>query len=65
MSGSRDLDIVQMDRRIELDLADLGALADDLPVDLAVGRHVDDDVAQEHAPGRRAGGRRPSALALA
>ena len=52
--GLLDLDIVQPGRGIELDRAHLGALADDLLVHLAVGRHVDDDVAQEAAPGRTA-----------
>ena len=45
--GLRDLDVVQAHDRVELDLADLGALPDDLLVDLAVGRHVDDHVAQQ------------------
>ena len=43
--GLLDLDIVEPGQRIELDRAHLGALADHLLVDLAVGRHVDDDVA--------------------
>ena len=42
-----DLDIVEPGRGIELDRAHLGALADHLLVHLAVGRHVDDDVAQQ------------------
>ena len=42
-----DLDIVEPGRGIELDRAHLGALPDHLLVHLAVGRHVDDDVAQE------------------
>ena len=42
-----DLDIVEPGRGIELDRAHLGALPDHLLVHLAVGRHVDDDVAHE------------------
>ena len=42
-----DLDVMQPGRRIELDRAHLGAFADHLPVHLAVGRHVDDDIAQQ------------------
>ena len=45
--GLGDLDVVQPGRGIELDRAGLGALADDLLVDLALRRHVDDDVALE------------------
>jgi hypothetical protein len=45
--GLFDLDVVQSDRRVELDVADLGALAHHLLVHLAVGRHVDDDIAAE------------------
>ena len=47
MSGSRDLDIVQADDRIDLDRMRLGALAHDLTVDLALGRHVDDEIAAD------------------
>ena len=49
-----DLDIVQPGRGIELDRAHLGALPHHLLVHLAVGRHVDDDVALRAAPGRTA-----------
>ena len=59
--GLGDLDIVQAHHRVELDRAHLGALADDLPVHLALGRHVDHDVAQQLAwqPSRR-----PAAMPL-
>ena len=45
--GLLDLDVVQPDDRVEADLAHLGALADDLLVDLAVRRDVDHHVAQQ------------------
>ncbi len=45
--GRLDLDVVQPHHRIELDRADLGALPDHLLVHLAVGRHVDDHVAEQ------------------
>ena len=40
-----DLDVIEADDRIDLDRMGLRALADDLPVDLAFGRHVDDEIA--------------------
>ena len=40
-----DLDVIEADDRIDLDRMALGALAHDLPVDLAFGRHVDDEIA--------------------
>ena len=40
-----DLDVIEADDRIDLDGMRLGALAHDLPVDLAFGRHVDDKIA--------------------
>ena len=40
-----DLDVAELRDRIALDDARLGALPDDLPVDLHVLRHVDDEVA--------------------
>ena len=49
--GLGDLDVVQLHDRIDLDRAHLGALAHHLLVDLAVLRHVDDEVALQHAPG--------------
>ena len=49
--GLVDLDIVQADHRIELDRPDLGTLAHDLLVDLALGRDVDHDVALAASPG--------------
>ncbi len=45
--GLGDLDIVEAEHGIELDVADLGALADDLLVDLALGRDVDQRVGLE------------------
>ena len=56
--GRLHLDVVQPDHGIELDVVRLGGLAHDLPVHLAVGGHVDHDVAQhlrrarQPAPGR-------------
>ena len=40
-----DLDIVERDHRIELDVPDLGTLAHELAVHLALGGHVDDQIA--------------------
>ena len=40
-----DLDVVEPDHRVEVELADVEALPHDLPVDLALGRDVDHDVA--------------------
>ena len=40
-----DLDVIEAHDRIDLDRMGLGALAHDLPVDLAFGRHVDDEIA--------------------
>ena len=45
--GLRDLDVVQPDRGIDGVVPGLGALAHDLLVDLALGRHVDDDIAPD------------------
>ena len=45
--GLGDLDVVEAEHGIELDVADLGALADDLLVDLALGRDVDQRVGLE------------------
>ena len=50
--GLVHLDVAELDDRIALDDARLGALPDDLPVDLHVLRHVDDEVALD---GGRAG----------
>ena len=47
MSGSRDLDIMEADDRIDLDRMLLGALAHNLAMDLALGRHVDDEIAAD------------------
>ena len=46
---SVELDVVELDDRVDLEVADLvGRLAHHLAVDLAVGRHVDDHVALHH-----------------
>ena len=42
-----DLDEVQADDGIDCDRARVGLLADDLAVDLALRRHVDDDVLRD------------------
>ena len=42
-----DLDVVEPDDRVDLEVADREALADDLLVDLALGRDVDDGVAPD------------------
>ena len=54
--GLGDLDIMQPHHRIDVDRMGLGALAHDLAVHLALGRHVDDEIAARCAPGSRAGG---------
>jgi hypothetical protein len=43
--GALDLDVVQPHDRVDLDRVGVCLLADDLPVELALGRHVDDEVA--------------------
>ena len=40
-----DLDVIEAHDRIDLDWMRLGALAHDLPMNLAFGRHVDDEIA--------------------
>jgi hypothetical protein len=40
-----DLDVIEADDRIDLDRMRLCALAHDLPMNLAFGRHVDDEIA--------------------
>ncbi len=45
--GRHDLDVVQADDRVDGEGADVEALADDLTVDLALGRDVDEDVAAD------------------
>ena len=57
MSGSDDLDVVQADRGIDGEVARLGALAHDLLVNLALGRHINDEIALDE---RRAA--QPAAL---
>ena len=57
-SGGVDLDVVEPDDRVDLEVADVEALADDLAMDLALGRDVDDGVAAEVRPCRTAGARR-------
>ncbi len=60
--GLGDLDIIEADRRIELDRHRLDRLAHDLAMDLARLRHVDDDVAEDR---RRAGEAPPLVQPLA
>ena len=55
--GLAHLDVVQAHDRVQLDLARVGVLAHDLAVDLAAGRHVDDDVALRRASSRTADAR--------
>ena len=58
-----DLDVIEADDRIDLDRMRLRALADDLPMNLTFGRHVDDEIAAN--PGLAAeppAGRKRSAL---
>ena len=45
--GLGDLDIMQANDRIDVDRMRLRALADDLAMHLALGRHVDDEIAQD------------------
>ena len=45
--GRHDLDVVQADDRVHGEGAQLEALADDLAMDLALGRDVDEDVAAD------------------
>ena len=54
--GLLDLDVVEADDRVDLDRVRVGLLAHDLAVDLALGWHVDDDVAGDAAPCSRAAG---------
>ena len=54
-----DLDVVEPDDRIDVEVADVEALADDLAVDLALRRDVDDGVAEEVGRAARGGGPRP------
>jgi hypothetical protein len=64
--GRLDLDVVQPHHRVQLDVAGLGLLAHDLAVELAVGWHVDDQVAEQ--PGVAAEppvGGQPAAVAVA
>ena len=62
MSGSAHFDVMQPDHRIDFDRVRLGALAHDLAMNLALRRHVDDEVAADprlaaEPPARRATGR--------
>ena len=45
--GLGDLDIMQANDRIDVDRMRLRALADDLAMHLALGRHIDDEIAQD------------------
>ena len=55
-----DLDVAELGDRIALDQPRLGALPDDLPVDLHVLRHVDDEVALDGGVSRRGGAGSPA-----
>ncbi len=58
-----DLDVIETDDRIDLDRMRLGALADDLPMNLTFGRHVDDEIAANFClAAEPAAGRKRSAL---
>ena len=46
-SGRIDLDIVEPDDGIDVEVADVEALADDLAVDLTLGRYIDDHIAAQ------------------
>ena len=59
-----DHDVVQAHRRVELDIAQLGALAHDLLVNLAVGRHVDDRIAEQQRLAGQAAARLEAALVV-
>ena len=64
--GLLDLDEMEPDGGVELDGADLGPLAHHLLVDLALGRHVDDDIAlEQRLAGEAAAGREAAAGAIA
>ena len=62
-----DLDIIEADDRVDLDRMRLGALADDLPMNLTFGRHVDDEIAANPglAAEPSAGGERPALRGVA
>ena len=62
-----DLDVVKAHDRIDLDRMRLGALAHDLPVDLAFGRNVDDEIAAYPglAPEPPAGGESAALVGIA
>ena len=45
--GLADLDVMEADDRVDVEVAQLEALADDLAVDLAFGRDIDHDVAAD------------------
>ena len=63
--GLLDLDVVEADDRVDLDRMRVGLLAHDLPVHLALGRHVDHELALDAARCSRAGGRRARPLSAA
>ena len=62
-----DLDVIEADDRIDLDWMRLRALAHDLPMNLAFGRHVDDQIAANPglAAEPSAGGERPALRGVA
>jgi hypothetical protein len=52
--GRRDLDVVEPDDRVDVEVPNVEALADDLAIDLALGRDVDDGVAANVGRAREA-----------
>ena len=58
--GRLHFDVVQAHHGVELDVVRLGGLAHDLAVHLAVGRHVDDDIAQHLRRAREPPSRPPA-----
>ena len=64
--GLADLDVVQPHDRVDLDRVRVGFLAHDLAMDLALGRHVDDEVAADAGVAAEpAVGGEPAPLAIA
>jgi hypothetical protein len=60
-----DLDVVEPYDRVDVEVADVEPLADDLAVDLALRRHVDDGVAEEVGGAREPSpGGQPALLAV-
>ena len=63
--GRDDLDVVEPNDRIDVEIADIERFADDLAVDLAFGRDVDDGVAEDVGGARESSARgQPALLAV-